>query len=429
MKWWWLLSLAVLQIPDGQSAIAEWNWERVLETTNKKNPELESSRASLRSAEFLSRGAFGGFFPDISGSLGYSYGTGGGTTGGTGGTSLSDLSDNATTRYTAALNVKENLFNGLSDQARLNQTDANAEVSRATYDATRARISYELKSAYAGLAYAQKAIALTDEIARRREANLKLVELRFQGGRENKGSLLLSRAYLEQARLEALQAGNSLVTARAQLARVMGMDENAEMLVLGLPPLMEPDPQTSFAGLVQATPDYRQFVAQEKVADANIDLARANFFPSLTVTGTTSSSGNTFFPKNDRWSVGATLTVPLFSGGKDYYATKSALELRKAAVLGKENAERVGLSKLRQSFATYREAVQRFRVDTDFAEAVLARARIAREKYNTGLLSFEDWDVIENDLIARQKSVLQSERDRVVGEAAWEQAQGKGAIR
>jgi hypothetical protein len=43
-------------------------------------------------------------------------------------------------------------------------------------------------------------------------------------------------------------------------------------------------------------------------------------------------------------------------------------------------------------------------------------------------MSFEDWDRIENDLIQRQKTVLQSQRDRVTAEAAWEQAQGKGVI-
>jgi hypothetical protein len=48
--------------------------------------------------------------------------------------------------------------------------------------------------------------------------------------------------------------------------------------------------------------------------------------------------------------------------------------------------------------------------------------------YNNGLITFTDWDIIENDLILRQKSLLQTERDRVVAEAAWEQVQGLGVI-
>jgi hypothetical protein len=43
-------------------------------------------------------------------------------------------------------------------------------------------------------------------------------------------------------------------------------------------------------------------------------------------------------------------------------------------------------------------------------------------------MTFEDWDIIENDLIQRLKTFLQSQRDRVIAEASWELAQGKGVI-
>ena len=60
--------------------------------------------------------------------------------------------------------------------------------------------------------------------------------------------------------------------------------------------------------------------------------------------------------------------------------------------------------------------------------AAETRAGIARSKYNNGLMSFEDWDRIETDLIQRQKAALLGRRERVLAEAAWEQTQGRGAI-
>jgi outer membrane protein TolC len=59
---------------------------------------------------------------------------------------------------------------------------------------------------------------------------------------------------------------------------------------------------------------------------------------------------------------------------------------------------------------------------------VTLRAEIARSKYNNGLTTFDDWDLIESDLINRQRAVLSSQGNRVVAEAAWEQAQGRGAL-
>ncbi|MDH3513536.1 MAG: TolC family protein, partial [Gammaproteobacteria bacterium] len=94
----------------------------------------------------------------------------------------------------------------------------------------------------------------------------------------------------------------------------------------------------------------------------------------------------------------------------------------------KDNVERQLLVRLKQAHAGYVESVEKLKVDQAFLEAAVTRAEIARSRYNNGLMSFEDWDRIENDLIQRQKTFLQSQRDRVTAEAAWEQAQGKGVI-
>jgi hypothetical protein len=72
---------------------------------------------------------------------------------------------------------------------------------------------------------------------------------------------------------------------------------------------------------------------------------------------------------------------------------------------------------------------EKLEVDALFVEAGTSRARIAKEKYNNGLLTFDEWDIIENDLITRQKTLVQTERDRVIAEALWEQVQGRGVIK
>jgi outer membrane protein TolC len=126
--------------------------------------------------------------------------------------------------------------------------------------------------------------------------------------------------------------------------------------------------------------------------------------------------------------VGLNLNVPLYSGGKDYYATKSAVSNLEAAASNTDSAEHQLVVRLKQTHAGYVESVEKLKVDQAFLDAAMTRADIARTKYNNGLMTFENWDIIENDLIQRQKSFLQSQRDRVVAEAAWEQAQGKGVI-
>jgi outer membrane protein TolC len=180
--------------------------------------------------------------------------------------------------------------------------------------------------------------------------------------------------------------------------------------------------------IATATPTYLQAIAQEGSADAGITAARSAFFPSLNISATSSRTGREWFPEASKWSLGVGVTIPLFDGGRDYFGTKAATQTWKAASAARANALRQSYVSLQQTYATYREAVQKLEVDRAFRDATVARERIATQKYNTGLLTFDDWDIIQNDLIARQKAYLQSERDRVVAEAGWEQAQGKGVV-
>ena len=119
---------------------------------------------------------------------------------------------------------------------------------------------------------------------------------------------------------------------------------------------------------------------------------------------------------------------PLFNGGKDYHGTRSASAAWQAAELNRFNINRDLLVRLQTTYSAFVEAVTKLRVDESFVKAATLRAEIARKRYNNGLMNFEDWDIVETDLINRRRSYLQSKRDRVIAEAAWEQAQGKGVL-
>ena len=412
-----LVSL-ILLMAAGAAAAEELGWEQAVREAKERNPELSSALRSLDAAGFDESRAEAGYLPELSGQLSYTRsGTrpeaGRGTTG---------------DAYGASLNASQNIFNGLADKGRVEQAEAAVERSRASLTEVRARVSLQLKTAFANMRYAQDYQKLAEQIVARRRDNLSLVELRFDNGSENKGSVLLSKANYEQAKLEALQARHALEVARTELARVLGRDDPEGLAVRGEVPVEKPSGGGDLKALALRTPASLQTLASEKSAEAGVTVARSGFFPTLNLTGSTGRNGAEWFPRDDRWSVGLTLSVPLFSGGSTYYGTKSALSLAEAASLNTQHAYRDELKNLRQAYATYELSAQRLEVDKAFAEASSVRATIGRQRYNNGLLSFENWDTIESDLINRQKSLLQSQRERVTSEAAWEESQGKGVM-
>jgi outer membrane protein TolC len=391
------------------------SWEACVREVAARNAELHAAQANLDSSRELVRAARSGFFPQLSA-----------------GVTRSETEGSVVTAsvpaHSASVTATQNLFAGFLDAAKVEQADANREAAAAGLDAVRARASQDLKTAFAGLLYAQENVALTGQIVLRLQGNVRLVELRFEGGRENKGSLLLTQANLAQARYEFLQARQSLLAAQTQLARVLGRNDARVLAVTPGLPLADPEAAPDFDRLIRETPDVRQLAAQEKGAEAGVRLARAGFYPSVNVSGSIAREGTDWFPDDDRRTLTASVTVPLFSGGKDYYTTRSSAALLTASGANRENAERLARVRLQQAYNAYVESVERIKVDAAFVEAAETRAGIARSKYNNGLMSFEDWDRIETDLIQRQKAALLGRRERVLAEAAWEQTQGRGAI-
>jgi outer membrane protein len=413
-----LVSFLILVSSSAQASTL--SWEECLKEASQNNADLRAASLNLQSSEYLAKGAWSGFLPQASANLGY-------TTSGPSSTS-SLRAGNSSSDYTASLNATQNLFTGFADKARVDQAKANENISKAQLTTVRARVSFDLKSAFQTLLYAQNYLNLTHEIIRRREQNLRLVELRFENGNENKGSYLLSEAYLADAKFNELQAKDTIRTAQEQLARVLGRDEPEGLVVGGLVPVSQPAPTVDLKQLTVQTPDHLQAVAQEDSAQAGLLSARSPFFPSLNVSGQVGRTGPTFFPDNQQWSASVGISFPFFSGGRDYFNTKSSAALLSSAAANLENVNRQLLVKLGQAFSAFVESVEKLKVDEQYYQAASVRAQIGREKYNNGLLSFEEWDLIENDLIQREKNRLQSQRDRVINEAGWEQALGKGAI-
>lgn len=419
------LIILVCLIPMLLNAAETMTWNKVVETSYQNNAELAGADANLRASEYQKKAIRGDFLPKIYGNLSYAdQKIERSTT-----NFFNSNNNNNGASYSASINGSMNLFAGLRDYSRLTQAEANIELLNMRYITTKARISYDLKSSFESLTYAKEYQLLTEEIIKRRQENLKIVELRFESGLENKGSVLLSNAYLAQAKYDALQAANAEGTARAQLARAIGIDEYASFQVTGSVPLFNPPTLIieDIKELAKSTPEFLEAYAQEKVSEKNIGMARANFFPSLDLTGSIRKIGEDYFPEDSKQSTwGLSLNIPLFDGGKDYYGTKAAMESFVGSKSNRLNVNRQLVAVLQQKYAAFMESVLKLETDTLFKDAAEVRAKIARNKYNNGLLTFENWDIIESDLINRQKSYLQSRRDRVFAQASWEQTLGKG---
>lgn len=376
----------------------------------ENNPTVKAAVDTLKSAQEQMSSSRSGFLPKLSASASGSRST---------------LSATTTDSYAAQLTMSQNLFSGFSDQTKVEQAQINFEISKAQLDLARNKSDSDVKTALAQYQYGLDFEKLADQVLKRRSTNLNNVELRFQNGRENKGSVLLSTAYLEQAKLDQISANHQKDLARNALENLVGENSLAD----GSIPSIAASDVASFTNLdvqdsVVHTPDY--LIATKTIDSARADIATAKvgFFPSLDLSGSLGKSDSIFFPSQDKTSIQLTLSVPLFDGGRDYYAVKSATTKLSSAEFKRTDSINQLEQSIRQSVYDYKEAIQKEKVDRSFKEAAEVRAQIARSKYNNGLMTFEEWDLVETDLITRERTWIASKRDLVIKGANLEKLTG-----
>lgn len=414
-----LMVLAILGLVSapGRLAAETLTWERSVQEAVLGSPDLRAARSTLDSSQFRTQAARAGYFPQLSGGVGYSD-----VSRDTGAITTTDSG------YTTSLSVTQNLFAGFQDEGLVEQARASLTATQARLDGIKAQVSRDLKAAFAGMQFAQQNVGLSRDIVRRREENLRLVELRFEGGRENRGAYLVTRAAVSEARYELLQAEQAVYSARAEFARVLGRPSADPLEVVGSVPVSLPERAPDFPRLAQQVPGFREAEAQQSVAQADVKISRSNLLPSLSLQGTLAREGEDWAPQDDRRVLSLNLSIPIYSGGRNYYNVQSAAANLEAAASNKDSTEGQVLVQLRQAHAAYVESVQKLDVDRESLDAATIRAEITRARYDNGLVTFEEWDRVENDLIQRQRAYIQSQRQRVVAEANWELVQGRGAI-
>ncbi len=392
---------------------ASVTFQNCIDAVSKSNPDLLSAQEFLRSQEELAKGSYSAFFPSANASLG--------------------MSQSAPLRaidpqYLSSLGVSYNLFAGLRDRARVRTAKANLEIARANLDSVRARVSFQLRQAFAQALYAKENILLTRAIRERRSQNERLVRAQYESGRENEGSYQFSKSLLEQAEYDERVARDQAVLAAQNLSHVIGYD-STEVEAEGDVPVSQPPNEARVNELLLLTPAHRTQNARIELSDAAFESARSGFSPSLDLTGNLSFLGREpTIRENRNLAMGISLTIPLFSGLSTFRDLRSAGALQESANQTRISVDFETLSSLRQTLFIFQQSIQKLKVDTNLKIAATIRATIARKRYNHGLLMFEQWDIIETDLINRQKNALASKRDRIIAEGNYRQTQGLGDL-
>jgi outer membrane protein TolC len=395
-------------------------WAECVRRTIAHNPDLQASREAVLNSQAVKMGAYSQLYPQISASFGdtrslaYAYG-------------LNSTTVYATS-YAAQVSLTQTIFNGFQTKGNIDQARAQLHLAFANLNAQKATTSYSLKSAFAQLLYSQELIVLSRNVLEIRHNNAHLVKLLYDGGTEDKGAMLLSKANEDQAVTDLGQAQRTYEVSGLQLAVTIGEDLPPPVVGEGRLVTQPLAPKPDFRQLALLTPAYFQKRDEADATAAGVTIAESGWYPTITANVADTRQDSQIALRNYGFSAGFAVSVPLFEGGQTYFNVKAATaSLRQALASLQSGTDQAALT-LAQGYKGMVDAEDNVRIQEELLEATALRYKIAEASYRTGLMSFQDFNSITDTYVNQQLSCLASQRDAVIAEANWELARGIGVI-
>ena len=207
--------------------------------------------------------------------------------------------------------------------------------------------------------------------------------------------------------LEAVRAQGALSNVAAAIPdfeRQIVAQENALNLLLGRNPgpiargaaLADqydlPDvPAGLPATLLERRPDLRESEQNLVAANANIGVAKANFFPTISLTGLlggVSPQLSELTASGRAWSLAGNLAGPLFTAGRLKNEYRASLAVRDQAKISFEKAVTQAFGEVSTSLSAHQQLAKAYREQLKSVEAYRESVRLSLIRYDSGLSSY-----------------------------------------
>lgn len=340
--------------------------------------------------------------------------------------------DQLTTTYRAPVNLswEIDLFGRvrhLSASAR-----ADAEASAATFEAVRLTLTADVALNYFSLRAVDRETALLRETVELRRKAATLAKSRFSIG--TAAELDVARAEAELAATEAESSALAIRRAALQNSLAVLVGSAPAEFDLPVPELAETNlpriPADLPSSLLERRPDVAAAERALAAAQERIGVAKAAFFPAISLTGAAGFAsgdlGRLFNADSRAWSVGPSLYLPIFQGGRNRANLDRSRAAYDEAVAAYRQRVLIAFREV-QDALTANELLVGQSAAQDRAVAAARRASsLAHIRYDAGFVSYLDVIEAERTALAIERTATQLGATRLNASVAVIKALGGG---
>ncbi|MCG2724699.1 MAG: TolC family protein [Elusimicrobia bacterium] len=307
----------------------------------------------------------------------------------------------ASNSFSTGLSASEKIFS-LKTLSSIKTRKISYEKMILSYYLESSNLRYELANAFMNFLIAQEKVKVDSKNMDMRETNAKLLKLKYESGRESRGDAMYANALYELAKTNLQSSKRAFLSAQRKLAQYLNLSLDVVITAHGefkIPPV-----HISFEKAlanIEKTPQIMLLKKDIESAKEAMFSAKYDLYPTLSASQSLSWSGDREFPSSNSWSLGLSLSLPLFSGGITHYRnnTKAAKLNFKSANENFRNEVSLIKTNLATAYDDFLNAIDAARTQDIMLRANEERYKETQVKYMAGKLSFLDLENIEQNLV------------------------------
>ena len=380
-----------------------------IERAERVQPRLIQAIGVLKNADARLRSAKGAYLPNFnfSTSAGEFFSEGQRIDPSTG---QLVATNSSTTSINGSVNSSIEIFDGFRRGAESRSARANRESALENLEDARFQQQLATTNQYFDVLAASQLVRVREAGVRRADEQLRSSIARLRAGAAIRSDSLRSLVTLGNARVQLINAQTQLATAEANLGRLVGaegpagaVDDSAFYRIV-----VDLDTTALRIEALNRSPQVRFAEANARAAQASINVARAGYWPTLTLAGSNSVNGS---EQNDYRLLQqrqATLTVN-WAVFNRFTREQNISQQRSAAETAEANAgesRRLVQANLTTRLAELEAAKTRAGIAQTSLAAATEDLRVQQERYRLGVATIVD-------VVTSQESLAQAEVDAV----------------
>lgn len=403
-----------------QTFFADPQAKHLIDVALRSNRDLRMAVLNVEAARAQYNVTDAGRYPQLNGTTGATY--------------EGDLQGQKSTSksYEIGLNLSYELdfFGKLKNMSEADKQ--NFFASQAAQRAAQIVVVTNVSQAYFNQRRLTEQMAIAKQTLKNYQQSYAFVEQQLITGSTNVLALEQARGVIESTRADIAKREGELAQASHALQQLLGsystpLDENVTSTTAVNPLTLPPNlPST----ILLQRPDIMEAEHQLRAADANIGVARAAFFPSITLTSGISSGSSSlsslFNAASGMWNFVPKLDLPIFNAGRNEANLALANVKQRQAVVNYEQKIQAAFKAVADTLSL-RDSIQgQLAAQQRYLASLQITLQRAQALYASGAVSYIEVLDAQRSLFTTQQAILDLRYSQQVNEINLFSALGGG---